>query len=268
MPWYEEFFDEDYMRFHLCGGAREAERAPAECDFIVKALKLRSGDRILDLCCGQGRHAIELAKRGFKVTGADLSEYLLGLAQRAAAEAGVEVRFQRCDMRELPWEGEFEAVINMWTAFGYLESEEEDQKVLRALHRALRAGGRVLLDLPNREVFLRLIPDRQQSWFEHEGCLVLEERSWDPERKRLRQARIIAEPNGARRHKDFDLRQYTHSEMVALLERCGLTWQRTFGGFDLSEFTAESKRMLVVARKPEEASRWPAGRSCGRTRRW
>ena len=249
MPWYEDFFDEDYMRFHLRGGAMHAERAPAECDFVVKALELKSDDRILDLCCGQGRHAVELARRGFEVTGADLSEYLLSRAKKAAEEAGVHVDFHRCDMRELPWEGEFDAVINMWTAFGYLESDEEDERVLRAVHRALRPGGRLLLDLPNREAFLKMIRQGQRNWFEHEGCLVLEEHTWDFERGRLRMDRIIMEPDWGRRHKWHDLRVYNHPEIAEMLTRAGLEWQRSFADLDLSDFTPESRRMLVVARR-------------------
>jgi ubiquinone/menaquinone biosynthesis C-methylase UbiE len=250
MPWYEDFFDEDYMRFHLRGGATHAKRAPAECDFVARALELKPGDRILDLCCGQGRHAVELAKRGFQVTGADLSEHLLSLAKKAAQEAGVDVRFHRCDMRELPWDAEFDAVINMWTSFGYLESDEEDEKVLRAVHRALRPGGRFHTELPNREVFLRVIPDGQRTWYEHEGHFVLDEHTWDAERKRLRLNRLIIEPGGARRHTGHDLREYTHPEIVEMLTRAGFEWQRTFADLEMSAFQPESKGMFIIAGKP------------------
>jgi SAM-dependent methyltransferase/ribosomal protein S18 acetylase RimI-like enzyme len=255
--WYEDFFDEDYMRFHLRGGAREAARTPTDCDFIVAALELKRGDCILDLCCGQGRHSVELAKRGFQVTGADLSEYLLGLARQAADEAGVSVRFHRCDMRDLPWENEFDAVINMFTAFGYFEAEEENEKVLHAARRALRPAGRFLIDLPNRDAFQKMIHDGQRDWYEQEGCLVLEEHTWELQkgRLRLRLRRIIADPNGTRREKGFDLRVYTHSEILEMLASAGLTWQRTFADSSLSDFTPESWRMLVAAAKAEEATR-------------
>jgi SAM-dependent methyltransferase len=249
MPWYEEFFGEDYMRFHLVGGQREADRAPAECDFIVNALGLKPGDRVLDLCCGQGRHAVELARRGFAVTGADLSRYLLGLARDAAEQAGVEVRLHRGDMRELPWEEEFDAVIVMFTAFGYFDSEEDNERVLREVRKALRPGGRLLLDLPNREVFLNLIADGRRTWYEHEGHLVLDEHTWDLDRGRLRLSRTIVAPDGTRRQTGHDLREYTHPEIVDLLTRAGLQWQRTFADLDMTELNPDSRRMLVVARK-------------------
>jgi len=251
MPWYEEFFGEDYMRFHLVGGQREADRAPAECDFIVNALGLKQGDRVLDLCCGQGRHAIELAKRGLAVTGADLSEYLLGLARQAATQWAATVRFHCGDMRELPWDDEFDAVIIMFTAFGYFDSEEDNDKVLREVRKVLRPGGRLLLDLPNRDVFLNLIADGQRTWYKHEGHLILDEHTRDSDRRRLRLRRIIVAPDGTRRQTGHDLREYTYPEIVDLLARAGLQSQRTFADLNMTEFSADSRRMLVVARRPK-----------------
>lgn len=250
VPWYQDFFDEDYMRFHVKGGAGLVEQAPLQCDFVVKALGVKPGDRVLDLCCGQGRHAVELARRGFEVSAVDLSDYLLGLARTAAAEAGVAVQFHRRDMRDLPWENRFDAVINMWTAFGYLETDEEDEKVLAAICRALRPGGRLLLHLPNRDFFRKIIADRQRTWFAHEEHLVLDEHTWDEEGRRLRLQRTIITPDGSRRYKSHDLREYTHAEIMEMLARAGLQWRRTFADFDCSEFTPESKGMLIVASKP------------------
>jgi SAM-dependent methyltransferase len=249
MPWYETFFDESYMRFHLLGGEREAEKAPADCDFIEKALGLEPGNRVLDLCCGQGRHSVELARRGYTVTGYDLSEYLLKLARQAAEEAGVTVSFQHGDMRELSWEEEFDAVINMFTAFGYFESEDDNAKVLCEVRKALQPGGRLLLDIPNRDYYLKLIPDGRKTWYEHENHYILDEHTWDYERGRLRLNRIVLAPDGSRLQTGHDLREYTHSEIIELLEQAGLRHEHTYCDYQLSEFTPEEKRMLVVARK-------------------
>jgi len=251
MPWYEQFFDEDYMRFHLRGGGAQADRAPAECDFIIQTLELKPGDRILDLCCGQGRHSVELTKREFRVSGVDLSEYLLVLAKKTAYEAGVDARFHCCDMRELLWEAEFDVVINMFTSFGYFESDEENEKALRAARKALRPGGRLLLDLPNREFFAKAIRQGQRDWLEHDGCLVLEEWIWSEDSKRLRMNRTIVERDWSRRLKSFDLREYTHPEVLEMLARTGLEWQRTFADLNMSDFQPEARRMLIIARRGE-----------------
>jgi len=250
MLWYEEFFGDDYMRFHLRGGEWLEERTNPQCDFVVSALALAPAARVLDLCCGQGRHAVELARRGFRVSGLDLSEHLLGLAQQRADEAGVQVEFVRRDMRDLPWEDEFDAVINLFTSFGYLETEEEDQRVLEAICASLRPGGRLILDLMNRERLL----DRFQSkdWGEHEGHLVLDEHEWDVLAGRLQMKRTIVTPAGTRRETGFVLRIYAHSEIMAMLARAGLRWERSCGGYDGSDYGGHSGRMIAVARKPEE----------------
>jgi len=246
-PWYQEFFDEDYVAYHLEGDLWRPERTQLECDFLVKALEMAEGARILDLCCGQGRHAIELARRGFNVTGADLSEHLLGIARNAAEEAGVSVRLAQCDMRELPWEGEFDAVANMFTAFGYLESDEEDERVLAAVAKALAPGGQFLMDIPNW--MMKVQPHGKRDWREVEGRLVLDEVTWDVLNSRHRVDRLIVESDGSPRHKHFMLRAYTHPEIVRMLQAAGLEWERTYGDMEMGEFGPESRRMLVVARR-------------------
>src|SRR5436309_6714365 len=120
-PWYQTFFGEDYLRIY--GPFLSPERTEQEVEGIVKLLTLPPGSRILDLCCGHGRHAIPLAQRGYQVTGQDLSDYFLQRAREAAAVQGVQVQWVHHDMRGIPFENEFDAVINIFTAFGYLESE-------------------------------------------------------------------------------------------------------------------------------------------------
>ena len=253
MAWYEEFFGEDYMRFHLRGGEWLEERTGPQCDFVVSALQLESGARILDLCCGQGRHSVELAQRGFRVTGYDLSEYLLGLARKRAHELGVEVEFVRGDMRELPWENEFDAVISMFTSFGYLESDEEDERVLGAVRGALRPGGQLLVDHHNRERTTPWLGGGRKDWWEGDGHIVLEEDEWDVLRSRITMARTIISPDGARRQTGFVLRIYAHSEWLAMLRRAGLEWMRTYGGCDSSDYACDSRGVIIIARKPAEA---------------
>ncbi len=272
MAWYQEFFDEDYMRFHLQGGEWVEARTAGQCDFLVEALELPPGARVLDLCCGQGRVSVELARRGFAVTGLDLSEYLLGLAkgraeqvplgmplasERDARGTGVGVEWAHRDMRDLPWEGEFDAVVSVFTSFGYLETDEEDEKVLGAVQRALKPGGRLLLDVHNREwTAIRFQP---RDWCEYEGHLVLDEETWDERKGRITMTRTIIAPDGSRRETGFTLRIYAPSEMNRMLERAGLEWERTYGGWDASQYTALSRGMMVVARKPEAAGCAEAG---------
>ncbi len=186
------------------------------------------------------------------MTGYDLSEYLLELAKERAKEVGVEAEFVRGDMRELPWRNEFDAVINLWTAFGYLECDEEDEKVLRAVHRCLRPGGRLMLDMWNRDRMARIF--QPKDWREHEGHILLEERKWDWLTGRMHNRRVILGPDGSRRETGYVLRAYTHPEFVGMVRRAGLEWERSYGDFEGAEYGETSPRMIVVARKPGNAS--------------
>jgi len=252
MAWYEEFFGEDYVRFHLRGGEWLEERKGSQCDFVVSALELQPGARLLDLCCGQGRHSVALAQRGYSVTGFDLSEYLLGLAKERAKEAGVEVEFVRGDMRELRWEEEFDAVISMFTSFGYLESDEEDERVLRGVGAALRPGGQFFVDHHNRERTTPWLGGGRKDWWEGDGHIVMEEDEWDVLRSRITMTRTIIAPDGGRRQTGFVLRIYSHSEWLGMLRRSGLEWVKTYGGYDGSEYHHDSRGLVLVARKSGE----------------
>jgi len=116
-PWYELYFGEDYLDIHKADLPDELTQA--QVAGIVSLLDLKPGARILDLACGHGRHSIPLAKLGFDVTGYDLSEVFLDRARADASRQDASVRWIRGDMRELPFEAEFDAVINIFTAMHY-----------------------------------------------------------------------------------------------------------------------------------------------------
>jgi len=147
--WYVDFFRDDYLNVynHLF----TAERTEKEIVFAEHALELRAGARILDLCCGQGRHSVLFARRGFQVTGLDLNAAYLDTAQESARASNVTLKTIKADMRQIPFQDQFDAIVNMYSSFGYLESEAEDQKVLESAAKAIRPGGRLMLDMLNRE---------------------------------------------------------------------------------------------------------------------
>src|SRR5437016_4273852 len=118
-PWYELLFGEDYLRHFRT----PPERTAQEVEQILQRLDLPPGSAVLDLCCGYGRHTIPLAQHGYRMTGQDLSDVLLQQARTDAEARGVHVQWVQSDMRRVPFEKEFDAVINIWTSFGYLENE-------------------------------------------------------------------------------------------------------------------------------------------------
>src|SRR5690349_13412465 len=113
-PWYQSFFGRDYLDVY--DGSFTDERAAVEVSMVEYALGLQKSEAVLDLCCGQGRHSVELAKRGYSVTGLDLSAEYLRLTEAAAAKAGTRLETVEADMRAIPFEARFDAVINMYSS--------------------------------------------------------------------------------------------------------------------------------------------------------
>jgi cyclopropane fatty-acyl-phospholipid synthase-like methyltransferase len=134
MEWGQGFFDEEMCKTLFTD--RILEHAKKECDFIEDVLDIPKGSKILDVGCGIGRHAVELAKRGYKPTGLDYSSTFLKKGKIYAKKEGVDIKFIERDMRSLPFKEEFDAVINMCTSFGYFEEEKDHLEVLRGIAHA------------------------------------------------------------------------------------------------------------------------------------
>lgn len=244
--WYRQFFGEQYLE--AVGRHVEEGRTIEEVDFIEKALGLEPKARILDLCCGHGRHSIELADRGYSVVGLDFDEPSLEMAREAAESRRVEVDFVRRDMRDIPFTEEFDASINLFTAFGYLESEEEDLKVLRAVAEALKPGGKFLLDVINREWLMRNY--RPRGWVENPGGgRLLEEREFDPFTSRNNVRWIYIKPDGSKWEIHHSLRVYTLTELAKMMKEVSLSVEAVYGGFDREPYTLDSRRLIVLASK-------------------
>lgn len=222
------------------------EQAPAEAAFIARSLRLKKGQRLLDLCCGTGRHSFELARRGALVTGLDATSEYLAQARREAGHSTNPV-FVKGDMRRLPFDGEFDAVVNLWTSFGYFEDPADDLRALRGAARALKPGGLFLIDLVNGDWNRRHAVPRNWSR-RSDGTLVLEETT-------VREGRDPALLNawtvirtGKRPVKaSFFVRSYDERRLCALLHRAGLVPKRRWGGLDGSPFMGDSKRLVVLA---------------------
>ena len=256
MVWYETFFDENYLKEYARG--LTPERAQKEVDFISSTLNLpqvasnaTGGARILDLCCGHGRHTVELAAAGYSMVGQDLSATFLDLAKDAAAARDLQIQFVHADMREIPFEGEFDAIINIFSAFGYFD-DTENQKVLDAVARALKPGGKFLIDLINAP---RIIHDfLPQSWDElPDGTFVLTQRDYNLVTGNNEECRTYIAPDGSRREVRLTWRMYFYPEFAKMLNCAGLAPIQVFGDYDGSEYTWDSKRMIVLAEKRREA---------------
>ena len=244
-PWYADFFDDDYLR--IFASELLDERTAGEVNGVVELLGLPPGARLLDLCCGHGRHAVPLARLGYRVTGLDLSRSLLTRAARAAADAGQAVALVEADMRRLPFaDGSFDAVLNLFNAFGYLEDEAQDELVLAEVARVLAPGGRFLQELANREALVRGWRDSDVLRL-GDGLVVLQERTLDLRTSRDRVRYTLLHPDGRRGTRHHSVRLYTLTELAAMLDRAGLELRAVCGDLDGGPLELDSGFLVTLS---------------------
>jgi SAM-dependent methyltransferase len=183
--WYATAFDASSAEMAW------TDRTGPEVDRVAKILQPKGDERILDMACGSGRHSLELRRRGFEVVGADISSDLIEIARRDADEAGLEVDFVLSDLRDLDFDSEFDLVLNLNDgAIGYLESDEENLKTFDVISRALKPGGRNLIQLPNVLYAKERLP--QRSWIPASDMIELVEHRWDNKSRRMEGKMVAA----------------------------------------------------------------------------
>jgi len=161
-----------------------AENTGREVDRLVRMLRPKGSERILDLACGNGRHALELTRRGFDVVGVELAGPLVEVAREDAAKEGLEVTYVQADLREMDFADEFDIVLNLNDgAIGYFETEEENHRTFAAVARALKPGGRQLMQLPNVLYAEAHLP--QRTWLEGSSSIELLEHKWNKKNRSL-----------------------------------------------------------------------------------
>jgi SAM-dependent methyltransferase len=224
-----------------------AERTAAEVNGVVGLLGLAPGARLLDLCCGHGRHAVPLAQLGYRVTGLDLSRTLLARAAAASWEQGQRVGLVEADMRRLPFaDGSFDAVLNLFNAFGYLEDEAQDELVLAEVARVLVPGGRFLQELANREALVRGWHDSEVARHD-DGLLVLQERALDLRTSRDVVRYTLVDTDGRRATREASIRLYTLTELEAMLGRAGLALLAVYGDLDGGPLELDSSFVVTLS---------------------
>ncbi|HEY6476606.1 MAG TPA: class I SAM-dependent methyltransferase [Polyangia bacterium] len=247
-PWFEEVFDEDYLRTLPF---MRADQTLREVEFISNALTAAPGSEILDVACGYGRHAIELVQRGYNVTGLDLSLPLLIRAADEAQRRALSVNFVHADMREMAFEKQFDGAYSMLTSFGYFD-EETNLRVAERIGRALKPGKRFLLDIVNRDYVVADLPVRV--WWEGTGCVVLEEVDFNFHTSRINTHRSIVFEDGRQLEQELSVRAYSLHEIGRLLRQAGFRVIDVSGGLAMRGdfFGSASRNLLIVAEKRED----------------
>jgi 2-polyprenyl-3-methyl-5-hydroxy-6-metoxy-1,4-benzoquinol methylase len=241
--WQAFFAHPAYVRF--VREILDEERTAREVAAVWRLLELEAGTRVLDLGCGYGRVSVPLARRGCIVTGVDASEPMLELAEERARAGGVAIDLVHCDMREIDAPEEFDAVLSLGTALGYVEAEQADAAALAAAGRSLVAGGRLLIDTENREPKVRMAPTAS---FDIAGTTVRSERRYDHLTGRWHERMSWAD-GAAADAAEYSLRLYTAVELKEMLEAVGLTVDGLWGDFEATPFSADAARTVIRAVK-------------------
>jgi SAM-dependent methyltransferase len=241
--WYATAFD---------GATAEmawTERTEAEVNRALTMLRPEGGERVLDLACGSGRHSLELVRRGFSVVGSEISTELVTIAREEAGAQGLEATFLEGDLRKLDYEVEFDIVLNLNDgAVGYFETDEENHRTFEVISRALKPGGRNLIQVPNVLYARARLP--QRSWIPSENMVELVEHRWNKKDRYLEGAMIplrFGEVLEGLKGIEFRQRLYTVDELREIYSSVGMTLERSFHGNGRPKEPTEAQFEIFVS---------------------
>ncbi len=217
-----------------------------EVDQIISLLKLSPNSTVLDLCCGQGRHSLELAKRGFKVTGVDRTLEYLEKANAKANQQSLSIEFMQEDMRKFKRLHRFDAIIIMYTSFGYFEEHKDNMQVLHNCYYSLKDSGSLLIDLMGKEVVARIFCECES--YKLNGSSYIEERKVSEDWSWMENRWIIQKDNNKQ---EFKLSHWLYSanELSNMLMDTGFSSIKIFGNLKGALYNHKAERLVALARK-------------------
>jgi D-alanine-D-alanine ligase len=263
--WWRELFDSLYLMTD--GDVVENDlNTVREADTLIEATGITKQDRILDLCCGQGRHVLELARRGYpNVKGIDRSGYLVRLARKRAQEAALSATFLEGDARKLRIpDASIDCVTILGNSFGYFATEEEDARVLEAVARILRSGGTLALDITDGAWIRDHFEKRSWEWID-QNHFVCRERSLSNDGTRLITREVVVhDERGVIADQFYAERLYTLDRMQALLAGAGFKNLRHHRVMEAESDRAQdlgmmARRLFLTATGPRHEARVPKG---------
>ena len=225
---------------------RRWEKTAEEVANIISLLNIGEATSVLDLCCGPGRHSLELARQGFSVTAVDRTKMYLERARKQAETEGLKIEFIQDDMRQFCRPSAFDVAINLFTSIGYFEDTNDDKQVAANVYHSLKEKGVFLIDIMGKEVLARIF--RERDWYELDNTMVLEERkvcanwSWI-------ENRWLMIKDGKMDEWKVSHRLYSATELAALLSDCGFKAIDVYGDLTGTPYDHTAKRLVLVAHK-------------------
>lgn len=238
--WYKRFFQKEYLAFDT------HPHTPLEVDFIADTLQLPQGSHLLDLGCGYGRHAMPLAEKGFRVTGLDLSTDLLQETTDHPLFQSANLSFIRGDVRHFPFSRPFDAILNLFSSFGYFDDENENFLVLQNVAQALKPDGLFFLETANRDFIIAHNPPVQI--YRPPNMTLIEERTFDSLTSQS-VVHVTIIQDGQETHLEHMIRLYTATEMDMLLASVGLQTIGIWGDYHGSAFSTDTPNLIMLAQK-------------------
>jgi SAM-dependent methyltransferase len=225
---------------------KRMEEADFEIEKLLNLIEFK-GDSVLDLCCGPGRHAISLAKRGFSVTAVDRTSFFLEKGRQRAKSEKLDIEFVLQDMISFKRPESFDLALNLWTSFGFFDRKEDDLIVLDNIYQSLKSGGVCLIDLFGKET---LAEDFQPTTSDElaDGTILVQRHKIFDNWTRIRNEWILIK-NGIAKSYTFHHTLYSGQELMDRLERVGFTDIRLFGDYEGTEYGPDARRLIAAARK-------------------
>ena len=241
--WWKNFFSGIALDLWRAVTTDEMTRAEADC--IEKTLQAKAGSHFLDVPCGGGRLALELASRGYRLTGVEFAEEFVNEARLKSDERRLAITWEQRDMRDLPWQETFDGAYCFGNSCGYLQ-DDENRDFLRAVSHVLKPGTRFVLETFCMELALRAF--QEKSWFETGGILMLEENDYDLVHGRMNtEYTFIAA--GKSETKRGSQRFYAYAELCRLFEEAGFNCPQGFGSLTQEPLGLASHQLLVIGEK-------------------
>ena len=238
--WYKKWFGNEYLTVYAHRDEREAKQV---ITLLLENIKLKKHAKILDLCCGQGRHALLLARQGFSVFGIDLSRTLLEIA-KFKNPPQQNAHFIQADMRHIPVNNKFDVLMNLFTSFGYFHEDRDNQGVFHQFNHALKPDAYFLFDYLNKHSVLKNLETYHKDTI---GPVIVEQ-----ERQIVgdRVVKKIILQNGKDTRIFFEsVRMYSPETILHMLRDAGLIPVKIYGSYTGSDFEINSSRFIVIGKK-------------------
>lgn len=240
--WYEKWFSNKY--YLEIYRHRDDNEARDVINLFERSVHLPSDAKVLDVCCGAGRHSLELARRGYIVTGFDLSPFLISQAEESlknAKEKGLKAKFLICDMKNFSFNDKFDAAMNIFTSFGYFETDKENFKVFANVEQALKRGGYFVFDFINSDNLQKTLVPYSEDIYDGEKIL---------QKRYIKDGFVFKDIQIGNEKYTERLKLYNKDELQNALADNRLEPVNVFGDYYGNEFNREeSKRIIFICRK-------------------